>query len=155
MVFPLFSLHLLKFHFMQMALPFGPPPQVLSAQLPQSNCSQSKLWKLRKEVSSTNWWNGPPRGVFLSTPSNVSHFFRLDPYQSRIKPFLYILNISFNFNPYPIFLGVTGCLSSTPIPLLHIEALLPSLRVGLTHQSLSFFERALRLTTTPSFSGKF
>ena len=40
----------------------------------------------------------------------------------------------------------TGCLSSTPIPLLHIEAL-PPLRVTLTHQSLSF-ERALRLPST-------
>ena len=43
---------------------------------------------------------------------------------------------------------ITGCLSSTPIPLLHIEALLPPLRVTLTHQSLSFFERALRLPST-------
>ena len=32
--------------------------------------------------------------------------------------------------------------------LLHIEALLPPLRVNLTHQSLSFFERALRLPPT-------
>ena len=43
---------------------------------------------------------------------------------------------------------ITGCLSSTPIPLLHIEALLPPLRVTLTHQSLSFFELALRLPST-------
>ena len=43
---------------------------------------------------------------------------------------------------------ITGCLSSTPIPLLHIKALLPPLRVTLTHQSLSFFERALRLPST-------
>ena len=43
---------------------------------------------------------------------------------------------------------ITGCLLSTPIPLLHIEALLPPLRVTLTHQSLSFFERALRLPST-------
>ena len=43
---------------------------------------------------------------------------------------------------------ITGCLSSTPIPLLHIEALLPPLRVTLTYQSLSFFERALRLPPT-------
>ena len=43
---------------------------------------------------------------------------------------------------------ITGCLSSTPTPLLHIEALLPPLRVTLTHQSLSFFERALRLPST-------
>ena len=43
---------------------------------------------------------------------------------------------------------ITGCLLSTPIFLLHIEALLPPLRVTLTHQSLSFFERALRLPPT-------
>ena len=43
---------------------------------------------------------------------------------------------------------ITGCLSSTPIPLLLIEALLPPLRVTLTHQSLSFFERAFRLPPT-------
>ena len=43
---------------------------------------------------------------------------------------------------------ITGCLSSTLIPLLHIEALLPPLRVTLTHQSLSFFKRALRLLST-------
>ena len=43
---------------------------------------------------------------------------------------------------------ITGCLLSTPIPLLHIEALLPPLRVTLTHQSLSFFERALRRFST-------
>ena len=158
-------------------------------------------------------------------------FFSLDPYQSRIQPFLHILNTPLKFNPRPTFLGVTfdrtlsfkyhvlslrkkfhsrfrafrsiasaswgpskeslctlykafirpiltyaspgwfpfsspthitsvkrmhrsscrvitGCLSSTPIPLLHIEALLPPLRVTLTHQSLSFFERALRLPPT-------
>ena len=45
---------------------------------------------------------------------------------------------------------ITGCLLSTPIPLLHIEALLPPLRVTLTHQSLFFFKRALRLP--PTFS---
>ena len=43
---------------------------------------------------------------------------------------------------------ITGCLSSTPIPLLHIEAFLPPLRITLTHQSLSFFKRALRLPLT-------
>ena len=39
---------------------------------------------------------------------------------------------------------ITGCLSSTPFPLLHIEVLFPPLRVTLTRQSLSF-ERTLRL----------
>ena len=43
---------------------------------------------------------------------------------------------------------ITGCLSSTPIPLLHIEAFLPPLRVTLTHQSLSFFKQALQLPST-------
>ena len=43
---------------------------------------------------------------------------------------------------------IAGCLSSTPIPLLHIEALLPPLRVTLTHQFLSFFEQTLRLPST-------
>ena len=43
---------------------------------------------------------------------------------------------------------ITGCLSSTPIPLLHTEALLPPLQITLTHQSLFFFERALRLPPT-------
>ena len=43
---------------------------------------------------------------------------------------------------------ITGCLSSTPIPLLHVESLLLSVHVTLTHQSLSFFERALRLPST-------
>ena len=175
--------------------------QVLSEQLPQY------------KLPSTDWWNGPQSGAFLSTPSNVSHF---------------ILNTRLNFNPHPIFLGVTfdralsfkhhvlslrkkfysrfrafrsiasaswgpskeslcilykaficpiltyaspgwlffsppshitslermyrspcrvitGCLSSTPIPLLHVEALLPPLYVTLTHQSISFFERAFLL----------
>ena len=43
---------------------------------------------------------------------------------------------------------ITGCLSSTPILLLHIEALLSPLRVTLTNQSLSFFERTLQLPST-------
>ena len=40
---------------------------------------------------------------------------------------------------------ITGCLSSTSIPMLHLEGLLPPLRVTLTHQSLSYFKRALKL----------
>ena len=44
---------------------------------------------------------------------------------------------------------ITGCLSSTSIPLLYLEALLPPLRVTLTHQSLTLLEKALRL---PSIS---
>ena len=43
---------------------------------------------------------------------------------------------------------ITGCQWSTPIPLLYLKALFSPLCVALTHQSLSFFERALRLTST-------
>ena len=47
---------------------------------------------------------------------------------------------------------IAGCLSSPPIPLLHIEALFSPLRITLIHQSLSFFERALRLPSTFSLA---
>ena len=42
--------------------------------------------------------------------------------------------------------------TTTTTTLLHIEALLPPLRVTLTHQSLSFFERVLRLSSTFSLA---
>ena len=41
--------------------------------------------------------------------------------------------------------AVTGCFSSSPIPLLLSEASLPPLRVTLTHFTLLSYERALRL----------
>ena len=48
---------------------------------------------------------------------------------------------------------ITGCLSSSPIPLLLTEASLPPLRVTLTHLTLSSYERALRLPTSFLISG--
>ena len=48
---------------------------------------------------------------------------------------------------------MTGCLSSTPIPLLLTKASLPPLRVTLTHFTLSSCERALRLLTSFPISG--
>ena len=48
---------------------------------------------------------------------------------------------------------ITGCLSSSPIPLLLSEASLPSLQVILTHFTLSSHERALRLPTFFLVSG--
>ena len=44
--------------------------------------------------------------------------------------------------------AITGCLSSSPIPLLFSEASLPPLRVTLTHFTLLSYERALRLPTS-------
>ena len=49
--------------------------------------------------------------------------------------------------------AITGCLSSSPIPLLLTEASLPPLRVTLTHFTLFSYERALRLLTSFSISG--
>ena len=49
--------------------------------------------------------------------------------------------------------AITGCLSSSPIPLLLYEASLPPLRVTLTHFTLSSYERALRLLTSFPISG--
>ena len=49
--------------------------------------------------------------------------------------------------------AITGCLSSSPIPLLLSEASLPSLRVTLTHLIVLSYERAHRLPTPFSISG--
>ena len=49
--------------------------------------------------------------------------------------------------------AITGCPSSSPIPLLLSEASLPPLRVTLTHFALSSYERALRLPTSFPISG--
>ena len=44
--------------------------------------------------------------------------------------------------------AITGCLSSSPIPLLLSESSLPPLRATLTHFTRSSHERALRLSTS-------
>ena len=49
--------------------------------------------------------------------------------------------------------AITGCFSSSPIPLLLTEASLPPLRVTLTHFTLLSYERALRLPTSFPISG--
>ena len=49
--------------------------------------------------------------------------------------------------------AITGCLSSSPIPLLLTEASLPPLRVTLTHFTLFSYERALRFPTSFPISG--
>ena len=49
--------------------------------------------------------------------------------------------------------AITGCLSSSPIPLLLSEASLPLLRVTLTHFTLSSYERAFRFPTSFPISG--
>ena len=49
--------------------------------------------------------------------------------------------------------AITGCLSSSPYPLLLTEAFLPPLRVTLTHFTLLSYEQALRLPTPFAISG--
>ena len=49
--------------------------------------------------------------------------------------------------------AITGCLSSSPIPLLLTEASLAPLRVTRTHFTLLSYERALRLPTSYPISG--
>ena len=49
--------------------------------------------------------------------------------------------------------AITGCLSSSPIPLLLTEASLPPLQVTLTDFTLLSYERALRLPTFFPISG--
>ena len=49
--------------------------------------------------------------------------------------------------------AITGCLSSSPIPLLFSEASLPPLRVTLTHFTFLSYEWALRLPTFFPISG--
>ena len=48
--------------------------------------------------------------------------------------------------------AITGCLSSSPIPILLSGAFLPPLRVILTHFTLSSYQWALRLPTSFSIS---
>ena len=49
--------------------------------------------------------------------------------------------------------AITGCLSSSPIPLLLSEACLSPLRVALTHFTLLSYEQTLRLPTSFPVSG--
>ena len=49
--------------------------------------------------------------------------------------------------------AITGCLSSSPIPVLLSEASLPPLRVTLTHFTLLSYEQALRLPISLPISG--
>ena len=85
---------------------------------------KSFLWPLLT-YSSPGWF------PFLST-TNITKLERLHRAASR---------------------AITGCLSSSPIPLLLIKASLPPLRVTLTHFTLFSFERALRLPTSFPISG--
>ena len=69
-------------------------------------------------------------------------------------PFLSVINITKLERLHRVASrAITGCLSSSPIPLLFSEASVPPLRVTLTHFTISSYERALRLPTSFPISG--
>ena len=69
-------------------------------------------------------------------------------------PFLSATNVTKLERLYrAVSCAITGCLSSTPIPLLLTEASLPPLRATLTHFTFLPYERALRLPTSFPISG--
>ena len=70
---------------------------------PSVECATSTVQAaLSRLVEWSSMWRLP-----LNPLKCESSFFSLDPYQSRIKPSLYILNTLLNFNSHPTFLGVT------------------------------------------------
>ena len=68
-------------------------------------------------------------------------------------PFLSATNLTKLERLHRAARAITGCLSSSPIPLLLTEASLPPLRVTLTHFTLFSYERALRIPTSFPISG--
>ena len=73
------------------------------ASSPSVECATSTVQAaLNRLVEWSSTWRLP-----LNPLKYESSFFSLDPYQSLIKPSLYILDTPLNFNPHPTFLGVT------------------------------------------------
>ena len=104
------------------------------------HCASARLWGPCKESLSLVYkaflqplltYASPGWFAFLSV-TNVNKLERLHRAASRT---------------------ITGCLSFSPIPLLLSEASLPPLQVTLTHLTLSYYERALRLPTSFPISG--
>ena len=81
-------------------------------------------------------------------------------YKAFVRPlFIYASPVSFPFSsvtnitklehlPRAASRAITGCLSSSPIPLIPFEASLPPLRVTLTNFAMSSYEQALHLLTS-------
>ena len=103
-------------------------------------CISAFLWGPSKESLSLLYKSflrplltyASPEWIPFLSATNVTKLERLDQAASR---------------------AITGCLSSSPIPLLLSEVSLSLLRVTLTHFTLSTYERALRLPTSFPISG--
>ena len=147
-------------HILNTPLKFNPHPTFLGVTFDGTFSFKYHVLSLRKKfhsrfrafrsIASASW--GPSKESFYKALCTL--------YKAFIRPILTYASPGWFPFSSPTYITsvermhrsscrvITGCLSSTPIPLLHIEALLPPLRVTLTHQSLSFFERALRLPPT-------
>ena len=101
--------------------------------------------KALRSISASSW--GPRREslsllykAFFLAPSHAS---------PRWFPFLSATNITKLECLHRVAsCAITGCLSSSPIPLFLSEACLPSLRVTLTHFTLLSYEWTFRLPTS-------
>ena len=95
---------------------------------------------------------GPLQGVSLS--SSINRFFVTFSLTLHPDGFLSATNFTkLECLHRAVSRAITGCLSSSPIPLLLTKASLPSLRVTLTHFTLFSYEQALRLPTSFPISG--
>ena len=102
-------------------------------------------------ISSLSW--GPPKESFSVL---YKSFLRL--HLTYVSPGWFPFLSTTNFTKLKRLhraasRAITGCLSSSPIPLQLNEASLPPLRVTLTHFTLFSYERALRLPTSFPISG--
>ena len=107
--------------------------------------------KASRCISASSW--GPSKeSLSLQYKAFLRHL--LTYASSGWFPFLSVTNITKLKRLHRVdSRAITGCLSSSPIPLLLSEAFLPPLPVTLTHFTLSSYERALRLPTSFPISG--
>ena len=82
--------------------------------------------------------------TYLSSAQSLLYFIRMASFYQRYLVGTPSLSASYT---------ISGCLSSSPIPLILSEAFLSPLQFTLTHFSLSSYERALRLPTIYSILG--
>ena len=130
------------------SLNFNPYPTFLGvtfAPLFLSNIMSYPCRKVLQPISCSPFYRlcflGPIIGIFMY-PIQSLHSPHSYLCFSRLVSFLPPAHITSVERMHSSFCRViTGCLSSNLIPLLHVKALLPPLRVTVTHQSLSFLNK--------------
>ena len=142
-------------------LRFNPTPTFLGVTFNRTLCFSKHVSLLKAKffprlkalrcISASSW--GPSKESL--SVLYKSFFWSLLTYtSSRWFPFLSATNLTKLERLHrAASRAITGCLSSFPIPLLLTEASLPPLQVTLTHFTLLFYERALRIPTSFAISG--